>query len=314
MIEFDHVTKRFKDLVAVNDLSFGARPGRITGFLGPNGAGKTTALRCAVALVRPNAGRVTFAGQEYGRIDHAARSVGTVLEASSFHPGRTALGHLRTMAPGIGVGDKRCHECLEFVGLAGAANKRVGKFSLGMRGRLGLAGALLGDPHTLILDEPINGLDPEGIAWIRGLLRNLAREGRTILISSHMLSEVQQTVDDVVIITRGRMTYQGSLSQMRALTQEQTLVESPQATAFEALLSAHPQWQAQRTGPGKWLIHGPDAAAIGLAAFEAQVPLTQLASQTSGLEATFLALTDIQAQSGPAPYNQQPYQEQGVLQ
>ncbi|MDR1152122.1 MAG: ATP-binding cassette domain-containing protein, partial [Bifidobacteriaceae bacterium] len=202
MLELRDLTKRFGSLTAVDDLTVSMTPGRVTGFLGPNGAGKTTTLRLALGLVRPTAGSATFDGKAYRDLAIPMREVGAALEATSFHPGRTALNHLRDLAPLARVPDSRCLEVLEFVGLGEVARRRVGQFSLGMRARLSLAGALLGDPRTLLLDEPVNGLDPEGIAWMRRVLRALAAEGRTVLISSHLLAEVHQTVDDVVILAR----------------------------------------------------------------------------------------------------------------
>jgi ABC-2 type transport system ATP-binding protein len=205
------LTKRFGSVHAVEDLSFEVPAGRITGFLGPNGAGKTTTLRIALGLVRPTAGEALIGGHRYTDLPHPRRSVGALLEATGFHPGRTGRDHLRVIAQVAGVGRGRIDEMLDLVELAGVADRRVGGYSFGMRQRLGLAAALLGDPGVLILDEPANGLDPAGMAWLRKLLRGLAGQGRTILISSHVLSEVAQTVDQVVIINRGTLRYAGSL-------------------------------------------------------------------------------------------------------
>jgi ABC-2 type transport system ATP-binding protein len=210
-VSVQRLTKRFGSVHAVEDLSFEVTAGRITGFLGPNGAGKTTTLRIALGLVRPTSGEVLIGGRHYADLPHPRRTVGGLLEATGFHPGRRGRDHLRILAGVAGVGDARVDEVLELVELAGAADRRVGGYSLGMRQRLGLAAAMLGDPGVLILDEPANGLDPAGMAWLRGLLRDLAAQGRTILISSHVLSEVAQTVDKVVIINEGRLRYAGSL-------------------------------------------------------------------------------------------------------
>jgi ABC-2 type transport system ATP-binding protein len=214
-IEIDGVTKRFGPVLAVDDLSFTVPQGTITGFLGPNGAGKTTTLRVLLGLVRPTAGTATIGGVPYGRRDQPLRVVGALLEASGFHPARTARDHLRVVAAAGSMSTARVDEVLGRVGLADAADRRVGGFSLGMRQRLGLATALLGDPSVLVLDEPANGLDPAGIRWLRDLLRGLSREGRTVLVSSHVLAEVAQTVDHVVIVERGRLV---TSSPLRDLT------------------------------------------------------------------------------------------------
>jgi ABC-2 type transport system ATP-binding protein len=208
------LTKQFGRLRAVEGLTFDVRPGQITWFLGPNGAGKTTTLRMLLGLVRPTAGSALIGGLPYPSLPHPRRTVGAVLEATGAHPGRRARDHLRILAQVTGVPDRRVHEVLDQVDLAEAADRRVGGYSLGMRQRLGLAGTLLGDPPVLLLDEPANGLDPAGMAWLRGLLRDLANEGRTILISSHLLSEVAQTVDQVVIINEGRLRFAGPLEDL----------------------------------------------------------------------------------------------------
>ena len=206
------LTKRFGAVDAVRDLSFDVPAGRVTGFLGPNGAGKTTTLRVLLGLVRPTAGQALIGGRRYADLPAPRRAVGAVLEAGGFHPGRTARAHLRVLAGAAGIPPARVGAVLDLVGLAADADRAVGGYSLGMRQRLWLAGALLGDPEVLILDEPANGLDPEGIAWLRGLLRDLAGEGRTVLISSHALAEVAQTADHVVIISTGRSRFAGPLS------------------------------------------------------------------------------------------------------
>jgi ABC-2 type transport system ATP-binding protein len=208
------LTKQFGRVRAVEELSFDVQPGQITGFLGPNGAGKTTTLLMLLGLVRPTSGAALIGGQPYASLPYPRRSVGAVLETTGAHPGRRARDHLRILAQVSGVPDGRVADVCDQVGLAEAADRRVGGYSLGMRQRLGLAGALLGDPPVLLLDEPANGLDPAGVAWLRGLLRDLADEGRTILISSHVLSEVAQTVDQVVIINEGRLQFAGLLEDL----------------------------------------------------------------------------------------------------
>nr|WP_237728178.1 ABC transporter ATP-binding protein [Cellulomonas sp. APG4] len=297
------MSKSFGPVRAVEDLSFTVGPGRVTGFLGPNGAGKTTTLRMLLGLVRPSAGTATIGGRRYAELERPASTVGAALEAASFHPGRTARDHLRVYAPQVGVTDARCDEVLEIVGLAGVAGRRVGGFSLGMRQRLGLATTLLGDPRVLILDEPANGLDPEGIAWLRGFLRHLAAEGRTVLVSSHVLSEVQQTVDDVVIIARGRLAHASSLADLAALAERTVRVTSPDDAGLRRLVAERWPDQAEAvvaspagTGASAELRDMP-AAAIGAAAFAAGVELHELATRDVGLEDIFLGLTS----SGGAP-------------
>ena len=215
VIEFKNITKRFGSTTVVNDLTFTVEPGRVTGFLGPNGAGKTTTLRMLLGLVTPTSGTATFGGMRYRDLPRPLDTVGAALEAASFHPGRTAAKHLAAYTLAAGLPRTRVDEVLRTVGLAQHADQRVGGYSMGMRQRLGLAYSLLGDPGVLVLDEPINGLDPEGIKWIRGFLSSMAAEGRTVLVSSHLLSEVQQSVDDVIIIAKGELVHSGPLSSAR---------------------------------------------------------------------------------------------------
>ncbi|MDR2347691.1 MAG: ATP-binding cassette domain-containing protein [Bifidobacteriaceae bacterium] len=252
MIEVRSLTKRFGSVRAVDGLSFAARPGRVTAFLGPNGAGKTTTLRVALGLVRATSGDVVFDRKHYAELRRPGREVGASLEASSFHPGRTAVNHLRSLTPELGVPDSRCAEVLELVGLSAQAGRRVGEFSMGMRGRLAIACALLGDPSTLLFDEPTNGLDPEGISWMRALLRALAAQGRTVLISSHLLGEVERTVDDVVIIARGRLVHASPLAELERLSAPATLVAAadPAALAALAALARARGWEARPAGLG----------------------------------------------------------------
>jgi ABC-2 type transport system ATP-binding protein len=289
VLEFRGLTKRFGSLTAVDNLTLAIHPGRVTGLLGPNGAGKTTALRMALGLVEPSAGTAAFDGLAYRDLDVPLRQVGAVLEATSFHPGRTALGHLRAFAPLARVADSRCEDMLRFVGLAGVARKRVGQFSLGMRARLSLAAALMGDPQTLLLDEPSNGLDPEGIAWMRHMIRSLAAEGRTVVVSSHLLAEVDQTVDDVVVIARGQALYAGPLAGLGG-TSRVSLVATPDPPAFAAL-AARLGW-GLGGDPVGYAVTGPTAAEIGDAAFAAGIVLHQLTERGSSLETAFLALTE----------------------
>jgi ABC-2 type transport system ATP-binding protein len=288
-IELDHLSKSFGSVRAVDDLSFRVGPGRVTGFLGPNGAGKTTTLRCLLGLVAPTSGSATIDGRRYGDIARPAAVVGAALEAASFHPGRTALDHLRVYAPQVAVPDSRAREVLDLVGLTQSADRRVGGFSLGMRQRLALATTLLGDPRVLVLDEPANGLDPEGIRWLRAFLRALAAEGRTVLVSSHVLSEVEQTVDDVVIIARGRLVHASPLAELRGLARARVRVSSPDAAGLAALV-LRGGWTVERAEPGVADLLDVDAATIGAAAHAAGLELHQLATRDVGLEDVFLRL------------------------
>jgi ABC-2 type transport system ATP-binding protein len=288
-IELDHLSKSFGSVRAVDDLSFRVGPGRVTGFLGPNGAGKTTTLRCLLGLVAPTSGSATIDGRRYGDIARPAAVVGAALEAASFHPGRTALDHLRVYAPQVAVPDSRAREVLDLVGLTQSADRRVGGFSLGMRQRLALATTLLGDPRVLVLDEPANGLDPEGIRWLRAFLRALAAEGRTVLVSSHVLSEVEQTVDDVVIIARGRLVHASPLAELRGLARARVRVSSPDAAGLAALV-LRGGWTVERAEPGAADLLDVDAATIGAAAHAAGLELHQLATRDVGLEDVFLRL------------------------
>ena len=286
-IEVRGLSKRFGSILAVDDLTFTVEPGRVTGFLGPNGAGKTTTLRLILGLLRPTAGSSFIGGLGYGQLPEPLRVVGAGLDGSSFHPGRTGRNHLRWVAAAGGFSANRVDEVLALVSLAEAANQRVGGYSLGMRQRLALAQAMLGDPRVLILDEPANGLDPEGIAWLRSFLRWLADEGRTVLVSSHVLSEVQQTVDDVVIIARGRMIQSGPLSDLGGAPGIE--VASPDPTALhEALVAAG--FAVGEAAQGRLLVDTHDAGAVGAAAFSAGVQLQHLAPADTDLEQTFLRL------------------------
>ncbi|TFD49851.1 ATP-binding cassette domain-containing protein [Cryobacterium frigoriphilum] len=287
-IEFSHIHKSFGATTAVNDLSFTVEPGRVTGFLGPNGAGKTTSLRMLLGLVAPTSGTATFGGIRYRDLPQPLHTVGAALEAASFHPGRSAANHLGVYTRAAGLPRTRVTAVLEQVGLGAHAEQRVGGYSLGMRQRLGLAYALLGDPGVLVLDEPINGLDPEGIKWIRGFLRAMAAEGRTVLVSSHLLSEVQQSVDDVVIIARGALVHLGPLSSLETDAAPQIVVDSPDREALGAALrQAGLTFSVGRTG---LLVATPDPALVGHLAFAAGVEISSLHRQKAGLEDSFLAL------------------------
>ncbi|MFD4958286.1 ATP-binding cassette domain-containing protein [Microbacterium sp. NPDC058389] len=289
-LEFSGVTKRFGAVTAVSDLSARVEPGRVTGFLGPNGAGKTTTLRILLGLVRATSGRSTIGGRRYAELDKPLQTVGAVLEASSFHPGRTGAAHLTIYAQAAGIPKRRVEEVLGLVGLGDAGGRKVGGYSLGMRQRLGLAYALLGDPGVLVLDEPANGLDPEGIRWMRGFLRQLAAEGRTVLVSSHLLAEVQQTVDALLIISRGRLVFEGSIDDLADPSEFATVVDAPDRAALTAALSAAGlPHEVLRSG---LTVRGADPTAVGAAAAAAGVALSALQRRGPALEEVFLDLVN----------------------
>jgi ABC-2 type transport system ATP-binding protein len=289
-IEIQGLTKRFGDVLAVDDLSFTAREGAVTGFLGPNGAGKTTTLRMLLGLVAPTAGTATVAGSPYANLAEPTRHVGAVLESSSFHPGRRARQHLRVLATAAGVPAARVGEVLEQVGLANAADRRVKGFSLGMRQRLGLASALLGEPEVLILDEPANGLDPEGVHWLRQFLRGFADRGGSVLVSSHLLAEVAQTVDDVVIIANGRLVTQSSLADLAQRSKSGVRVRSPHAETLRGALSAQ-GIAAEIVAADLVMAFETTPEAVGLAAAGAGAVIYEMTAEHLDLEDIFLQLT-----------------------
>jgi ABC-2 type transport system ATP-binding protein len=293
VITIQGLTKRFGQVTAVDDLSFEVDQGTVVGFLGPNGAGKTTTLRMLLGLVTPTWGSARIDGRPYRELTNPIRQVGAVLEASSFHPGRSARNHLRVIATAAGLPLAQADAVLDQVGLAGAAGRRVGGFSLGMRQRLGLATALLGDPQVLILDEPANGLDPEGVHWLRGLLRQLADQGRTVLVSSHVLAEVAQTVDQVVIIARGRLVTQSTLADLTARTDQLVRVRTPQPEALRSLLAAQ-GIHADPDGTDQLVATGTTSEAVGKAAAAAGIVLYEMGVERSNLEDVFLQLTSQQ--------------------
>ena len=290
MIEVERLTKRYGKTVAVDDLSFRVSSGHITGFLGPNGAGKTTTLKAVLALIRPTSGRTRVLGKDYRELDDPARKVGAVLETSRYHPGRSGRNHLRVVAAQAGIPRQRVEEVLELVALKDAAKRRVGGYSLGMRQRLGLAAALLGDPEVLILDEPANGLDPAGIRWLRDLLRRLAQQGRTILISSHVLAEVEQIVDEVVIIHRGRFVTQSSTAELASHVSAVVRVRSPDAGRLRDLLSGEGMSVVELEDGGLAVTEGT-AERVGELAAANGVVLHELTPQQATLEEAFLELT-----------------------
>ncbi|MFF2371909.1 ATP-binding cassette domain-containing protein [Agromyces sp. NPDC058110] len=286
-IEITGLSKHFGSVTAVEDLSFTVQPGRVTGFLGPNGAGKTTTLRVLLGLVKASSGTATFGGTPYHALKRPIETVGAALDAN-FHPGRTARNHLKVTATAAGIPASRVPVVLDQVGLGEFADRRVGGYSLGMRQRLALAFTLLGDPSVFVLDEPINGLDPEGIKWIRTFLQRLAQDGRTVLVSSHLLSEVQQSVDDVVIISRGRLAKTGTLASLELESAPRTIADSPDRARLSAALSqAGLEFTEGRNG---FIVAEPDPGLVGHAAFVGGVELKSLYRLKSGLEESFLTL------------------------
>jgi ABC-2 type transport system ATP-binding protein len=301
MIEVTHVTKRYGDTVAVDHLSFTVRPGIVTGFLGPNGAGKTTTMRMILGLDAPSSGAVTVGGRSYRTLPAPMSEVGALLDANAAFGGHTAAQHLRWLAAAGGIPRRRVGEVLELVGLADVAGKRVGGFSLGMSQRLGIAAALLGDPQILLFDEPVNGLDPDGIRWIRLFLQRLAGEGRTILLSSHLMSEMEATADHIIVIGRGRLIADASLAEFtQRSTSSHVRVVSPQATALAALLER--AGATVTAGEGALTITGMEAGQIGRLAAEHGIELQELAPRRASLESAYMELTQdtLQYQAGAA--------------
>jgi ABC-2 type transport system ATP-binding protein len=290
LIEVLHLTKRYGPVLAVDDLSFRAEPGRVTGFLGPNGAGKSTTLRALVALLHPTSGDARILGRHYGELEEPVHTVGAILEANAFHPGRTGRNHLRTIAAAGGIDDARVDQVLELVDLTAAANRRAKGYSLGMKQRLSLAGALLGDPHVLVLDEPANGLDPQGIRWLRDLLRSLAADGRTVLVSSHVLTEMAQLADDVVIIAKGRLISEARMADVLAGGGRGTRVRSPEADRLAAALG-RAGIDVTATTDGALAVDA-EAARVGEVAAADGIVLHELVAQAGSLEDVFLELTE----------------------
>ena len=293
-IEARNLTKRFGDITAVDDLGFTVEPGRITGFLGPNGAGKTTTMRMMIGHITPTSGSVTIGGKRYHELADPSATVGAVFDAASFHPDHSARDHLRVYAAMGGHPDGRVDELLSLMDLTGAARRRTRGFSTGMRQRLNLATALLGDPRVLLLDEPSNGLDPAGTAWLRSFLRHLAGEGRTVLISSHVLGEIQQVADDVVVIRQGRMVAAAPLAELSG-TAPAVLVHSPDAEAVARMLVQQPfagyETRVERIGPEQLRVWGPDPASLADLAAAHRLRIHGLTPEEPDLERLFLDLT-----------------------
>ncbi|MFE2755239.1 ABC transporter ATP-binding protein [Actinosynnema sp. NPDC059335] len=292
MIEVRNLTRRYGDVLAVDDLSFRVEPGTVTGFLGPNGAGKSTTMRVLLGLDRPTSGTALVNGRPYATFAEPLREVGALLDPGAAHPGRTGRGHLRVAARTNGLPARRVEEVIERVGLAGAARRRIKGYSLGMRQRLGIAAALIGDPAVLVFDEPVNGLDLDGVRWIRGLLRRLADEGRTVLVSSHLLSEVEQVADRLVVIGRGRLIADTSTREiLQGLGRTKVRVRSPRP---DLLLDALRErgLTAQREADGDLLVEGGAAEDVGGLAHARHIPLHHLSEVRQSLEEAYLELTD----------------------
>ncbi|MGI5118308.1 ABC transporter ATP-binding protein [Marinactinospora thermotolerans] len=291
MITFHGLTKRYGDRIAVDGLTCEIASGRVTGVLGPNGAGKSTTMRMLLGLDAPSAGRALIDGRPYAALRHPLREVGALLDARAVHPGLTARAHLLALARGNGIAARRVEEVLETVGLARVARRRVGTFSLGMSQRLGIAGALLGDPRVLVLDEPVNGLDPDGVRWIRRLMRSLAGEGRAVLVSSHLMSEMQETADHLIVLGRGRLIADAPLGEIIARsTGNSVRVRTPRAAELVTALTGAGM-QVRWTAPEELRVTGAPIERIGLLAHEAGVPLHELSPRTASLEHAYLELT-----------------------
>ncbi len=290
MIEIQHLSKRYGSQTAVEDLAVTVRPGFVTGFLGPNGAGKTTTMRITLGLATPTSGAVLLDGRRYGQIARPLFAVGALLDATRVETGRTAIDHVRWLARSHRIGEARVRHLLEQVGLGGVARKRIETFSLGMKQRLGIAVALLGDPGILVLDEPINGLDPDGVRWLRELLRGFAREGRTVLVSSHLMSEMAITAERLVIIGRGRLIADTSVTDLSEQYGQGVIVRSPASAELASVLRAAGGALATG-GDGEFLVTGLDAGTIGRIAAEHGLPLLELSSRRATLEEAYLELT-----------------------
>jgi ABC-2 type transport system ATP-binding protein len=307
MIEVDHLTKRFGPVTAVDDLSFTIRPGHVTGFLGPNGAGKTTTLRLIVGLGTPTSGTALVSGRRYASLVRPLREAGVLLDATAVHGGRTAWQHALSIAQSNGIGRQRVAEVLRLMGMEDAAHRQIGGFSLGMKQRLGIAVALLGDPPVLMLDEPVNGLDAEGIRWIRAFLRNLAAEGRTVLVFSHLMSEMAQTAERLIVIGRGRLLADTTTAELtESYARQDVLIRSPRAADLTGLLRAAGAAVAPEDD-GAMVVTGMDAAAIGDLAAGRGIALHALVARHPSLEEAYLSLTEDSAQyrgESPVPEGQ----------
>ncbi len=297
VIEVRDLAKRFGPATAVNGLSFAVGAGTVTGFLGPNGAGKTTTLRMLLGLVRPTGGQAVIWGKQYRELGDRRQKVGAVLEASGFHPGSTVADHLRVRCAARGIGRSRIGAVLAETGMSDLAGRRAGSLSLGERQRLGLAGALLGDPEVLILDEPANGLDPAGVLWLRGFLRRLGADGRTVLVSSHILAEVAQFADHVVVIDRGRLVSAGPVAELAKAAGQAVMVSSPRAEALRVALAAEGA-VVRAAGPDRLEIIGLDTEQVATLAAALGIPVFEMTADEGSLEQAFLRLTAMEGRPG----------------
>lgn len=291
MLAVEGLTKRYGNVLAVDDLTFSVQPGVVTGFLGPNGAGKSTTMRLLLGLDTPSSGRALVVGRRYRELECPLRVVGAVLDAGALHPGRSAENHLAWLAASNGIGGSRVEEVLELVGLTSVAKRRSGGFSLGMRQRLGIAASLLGDPEVLLYDEPVNGLDPEGIVWVRNFLRALAKEGKTVLVSSHLMAEMALTAERLIVIGRGKLIADSTVDDfVKGATEEGTRVVSPDADRLTvALRNAGAEVRTQ--ADGSMLVSGVDAATVGRIALHETVELHELSPVHASLEDAYMELT-----------------------
>jgi ABC-2 type transport system ATP-binding protein len=297
MIKVEHLTKKYQTTLAVDDLDFDVRPGVVTGFLGPNGSGKSTTMRIILGLDHPTNGRATVKGKRYAELRDPLHEVGALLDAKAIHPGRTARNHLRALAVSNRIPYSRVDQVLEFAGIASVAHKKVGNFSLGMSQRLGIAAALLGDPEVLIFDEPVNGLDPEGIRWIRDFFRSLANEGRTVFVSSHLMSEMAVTADQIIVIGRGKLITQGSIDSLTATAKGTVFVRGSNHEQLLAALRAHGAESTEVNDEGL-TVSNLTAEQVGQIAFDAQVVLFELTPQRASLEEVFMDLTSDSVEYG----------------
>lgn len=290
MITAENLSKRYGSKTAVDGISFQLQPGTVTGFLGPNGSGKSTTMRMAVGLDRPSSGAITIDGKPFAQHKAPLRTVGAVLDAGATHPGRTGRGHLRALAATHGIGNRRVEQVIELTGLGEASRKRIKGYSLGMNQRLGIAAALLGDPAVLIFDEPVNGLDPEGVRWVRGLAREMAAEGRTVFVSSHLMSEMSLTADHLIVLGRGRIIADAPIHQLLDTGEHRVLVRTEQVAPLAEALNTEGVG-VQHIDAETLQVTGLDARSIGRRALEAQVVLHELTPQVSSLEDQYMKLT-----------------------
>jgi ABC-2 type transport system ATP-binding protein len=307
MLKIDHLTKRYADTIAVDDLDFEVKPGVVTGFLGPNGSGKSTTMRVILGLDHPTKGRATINGQNYADLKAPLREVGALLDAKAVHPGRSARNHLRALAASNQIKASRVDEVLEFVGISSVANKKVGGFSLGMSQRLGIAGALLGDPGVLLFDEPVNGLDPEGIRWIREFFRSLAKEGRTVFVSSHLMSEMAVSADQIIVIGRGKFITQGSVDDLTATAKGTVFVRASDPVKLASVLQAREGTVHEDNDKGL-TIGGMTSDQVGEAAFSAGITILELTPQRASLEEVFMDLTADSVEYGAGKLGSMPHE------